>query len=509
MNKLLYPEVKNFLHNLKTILNSLNITDLNFLTESDEPTVTRLHQAVTKNDLQMVVLILEIAKKSNNDDKLKLLNAQDKNGNTAMHIVAKNNYVAIGKLLEKEGANLKIQNNNNEVVNGTELTNTDSTPNSGNTLIKSSSKDVNVTINMLPTSLSTNDLNFNVTKAMLSSPSTAKINNNITSIGSDAPPINIDARPENLNSNLNKALLSSTQSEYRQRLLGGSKNLNNITSEVSVENTNFRNSKLIENFNTEISIDNLKKNIKLTDVATDVSIDHSVSGGSSSGSSSVSSSVSSTTESPSGSSSGSSVNTSSSSDVESSSQSVGQRGGGKLSESSELSDTSAFVKSLLTQFNGMKGGARKSEKNSRVAITGMRRLPSLSDHMNMKSEDDDHNLSREQMKESSNIHDQVVKMFMDAGKSEEDARIIKMALYKYTKDHNQDLNNLDRAKQMLEYAADKKIVKGLDLEATRKVYDEIKKSRNMASSESSNKSSTESSNKSSSQSSVSDSSNSK
>jgi hypothetical protein len=93
----------------------------------------------------------------------------------------------------------------------------------------------------------------------------------------------------------------------------------------------------------------------------------------------------------------------------------------------------------------------------------------------------DFGLSREQMKESSNLHDEVVKMFIDSGKTEEEARIMKMALYKYTKDKNPELNNLDRAKKMREYANDSKIVKGLDLTATRKIYEDVKKSKSMMS----------------------------
>jgi hypothetical protein len=151
------------------------------------------------------------------------------------------------------------------------------------------------------------------------------------------------------------------------------------------------------------------------------------------------------------------------------------------SEQSGLSNTSAFVKTLLTQFNSMKGGSKSSR--------GERKLPSLSDYAITESSSElyggkEFGLSREQMKESSNIHDQVVQIFIDSGKSEEDARIMKMALYKYTKDHNPDLNNLDRAKKMKEYAEDKSVIKKLDLESSRKIYEENKKAKSQMSSES-------------------------
>jgi hypothetical protein len=89
------------------------------------------------------------------------------------------------------------------------------------------------------------------------------------------------------------------------------------------------------------------------------------------------------------------------------------------------------------------------------------------------------------MKESSNIHDEVVKKFMDDGKSEEEARIMKMALYKYTKEKHPDLNNLDRAKKMKEYSDESSILKKLDLDNVRKIYADVKKAKSMAS-ESSN-----------------------
>ncbi|NBW57939.1 hypothetical protein EBR43_09220, partial [bacterium] len=99
----------------------------------------------------------------------------------------------------------------------------------------------------------------------------------------------------------------------------------------------------------------------------------------------------------------------------------------------------------------MKGGSRNR---------GERQLPSLSDYeLSEIYGGRDFGLSREQMKESSLLHDQVVKIFMDEGDSEEDARVKKMALYKYTKDKHPELNNLDRAKKMKEYAEDSGILK--------------------------------------------------
>ena len=144
--------------------------------------------------------------------------------------------------------------------------------------------------------------------------------------------------------------------------------------------------------------------------------------------------------------------------------------GGANSEKSTMSNTSSFVKSLLTQFNSMKGGGSRS--------SGQRRLPSLNDYdYNEMYGGRDFSLSREQMKESSTLHDEVVKIFMDNGKSEEEARIMKMALYKYTKDKHPELNNLDRAKKMREYADESSIINKLDLDTSRKIFEEVSKSK--------------------------------
>jgi len=63
--------------------------------------------------------------------------------------------------------------------------------------------------------------------------------------------------------------------------------------------------------------------------------------------------------------------------------------------------------------------------------------------------------------ESSEIHDQVIQKLKDLTGNEEDARAIKAGLYNLVKEQNPTLGNLDRAKKMLEYMNDKKIMKEL------------------------------------------------
>jgi len=435
MNNIPFQKVKNFLEVLNNEPTSFKVLNLNFLNKKDSQGNTILHNAVINKDLSLTTDIVNL-KKLIDDTKLfgGFLNTQNNEGNTSLHLAAKAcqdnkncaTSEAIAKLLHVSGSDPNIRNKGGFIVSS-----------------------------------------------------------------SESPP---------------------SASEYRDRLFsmfGGQQSpTNSINSGSSVKKSN------LDNITTEVSVDNFKApkvdnfKRKLMDYASEVSIDNgnksvtessssSLSGGSSSLSSSVSSSVSdssSLTESQSGGSSSSgalssSGGLSSSSDTnltESSSisysgsssisdnQKGGQRGGSKLTESSELSDTSTFVKSLLTQFNSMKGGSRN--------VRGSRILPSLSDYeLSEMYGGRDFGLSREQMKESSNIHDEVVKMFMDNGKTEEEARIMKMALYKYTKDKNPELNNLDRAKKMKEYAHDSKIIKSLDLTTTRKIYEDVKKSKSMMS----------------------------
>lgn len=428
MQTLSNEKVKNFLEVLNNEPSSFKVLNLNFLNKKDSQGNTILHNAVTKKDLSLTTDIVNL-KKLVNDTKLfgGFLNTQNNEGNTALHLAAKscednNNCAtseAIAKLLHGSGSDPNIRNKGGFVVSSSE-----------------------------------------------SPPSASEYRDRLFSMygGQDTP------------SNTTKR-----------------SNLENITTEVSVDNLK---PLKVENLKrnlmdipSEISIDNKYKSTtgdsssisELSSSATESSITSSVS---QSGGSSESSSLSESsplTDSQSGGSSISSdtnlISTNESSSMTysgSSSISSGQKGGAKLTESSELSDTSTFVKSLLSQFNSMKGGSKN--------IRGSRVLPSLSDYeLSEMYGGRDFGLSREQMKESSNLHDEVVKMFIDSGKTEEEARIMKMALYKYTKDKNPELNNLDRAKKMREYANDSKIVKSLDLTATRKIYEDVKKSKSMMS----------------------------
>lgn len=447
-------KVKDFLAMLENILPDVNIVKLDFLNLVDNKGNTILHNAALKKDLHIIQSIFKIIKKVDKLVRSNFIDAQNSNKSTAFHLAVEscqNNPEgssdfavcdAIAKLFDAEGANKNIKNKGGYVI--------ESSPQPS---IKES-----------------------------------EYKNNIISLygGSISSSSKYSSSP---NPNLIK------------------NNLENITTDVSIDHAwEKKNDKhKLANIATEVSVDNMvkpKKFTSLDNITSEVSIDNvsdSYSGSSSSGSSggsSESSSISESSESSKKSGGSSSITASSitassitaSSNTDSSSMSAssstefkgGFTGGAQEvnSEQSGLSDTSAFVKTLLTQFNSMKGGSKSSR--------GERKLPSLSDYEASEMYGGrDLGLSREQMKESSNIHDNVVQMFVDSGKTEEEARIMKMALYKYTKDKHPELNNLDRARKMQEFAADSSLLKKLDLDSTRKIYDEVKKSKSAMTTETS------------------------
>jgi len=412
-------KVKDFLELLEKFMNEINLVN----NKNNDNTL--LHAAVLKKDLKTVTIILDIINKMNNETKSKYINAQNKRGDTALHIAANlcqktsidsdenKKCEAMAKLLDSNGADKSLANHGGEIVGVSDI-DVNSSP-----LSEYKSKILNIAGGLL--------------------------------------------KMENNNSYLSRLVGSNS----------GQLNMNNMTTEVSIDNLQ-TSKKLLQNMNN---------------MATEVSVDQSAG--------SSSSSVSTFTEN----SNSSSSKNSNSSSTNSSESGYKQSGGGGGGGNNMLSDTSTFVKTLLNQFNSKNkmSGGNMIGGGGNNKITGFRNLPSLSDYALTDSASElyggkEFGLSREQMKESSNIHDQVVQIFIDSGKSEEEARIMKMALYKYTKDHHPDLNNLDRARQMKEYSENKSIIKKLDLDSSRKIYEENKKAKSQMSSESkmsSDKSTTE------------------
>jgi hypothetical protein len=128
-------------------------------------------------------------------------------------------------------------------------------------------------------------------------------------------------------------------------------------------------------------------------------------------------------------------------------------------EESLVADSSIVLKFVGDDTPNMNGGRRKRSKGSKK---------------NRKSK-----RSASRSNESSDIHDQVIASLKELTGNEEDARAIKAGLYGMVKKENPELNNLDRAKKMLEYMKDKSIMKNLmdNIDDYKKIIAEARKMR--------------------------------
>jgi hypothetical protein len=427
-------EVKIFFKIFDNISKHLKLDNYDFLVLTDNNGNTLLHNLVLNYDYATIHSLLNSIKDLDQKSKSKILDAQNNKGNTPLHLAAElssttskdsdNQKLAntIASLLDTHGSKKNIANKGGHTVS-----------------LEDKSVEQAPILTKLFGGLS-RALELMTTEVSIDKKS-PKVNNysNLSNFSSD---VSID---NNLQTN----------------------NFMNLPTEVSVEKNLY-----LDNDKSGGSENSISDNFEATGGSSEETksggssdeVKSKVSKGSRSFASVVSSQMSSETKS-------------------SSSNSVNMRGGA-ASEGSMASNTSSFVKSLLTQFNSMKGG-NMSGGGGRTM--GQRRLPSLIDYDYNENEmygGRDFGLSREQMKESSLLHDQVVKIFIDEGDSEEEARVKKMALYKYTKDMHPELNNLDRARKMRDYANDKSILKNLDLESSKKIYSEVKsKQKNTESTE--------------------------
>jgi hypothetical protein len=109
-------------------------------------------------------------------------------------------------------------------------------------------------------------------------------------------------------------------------------------------------------------------------------------------------------------------------------------------------DTSTIEINLVDINNNQLGGARKQKKQKRSTS-------SESSTMSKRS--------RDSPKESSTIHENIVKKFVELGYPDDDAKAMKAGLYSLVKEKHSELSNLEKAKKMLEYLEDKTIINTL------------------------------------------------
>jgi hypothetical protein len=171
---------------------------------------TLLHVAVSNKDILTVTLILDILNYFDSNTKSKFINAQNKNGDTALHIAANlcQNTInhtdanktceAIAKLLDANGASKNIANHGGEIIGVSDIESVNSSP-----LSEYKSKILNMAGGFLNLSLNS----------------------------------------------------STSDNKWKSKNLYNQ--LNNVSSDVSLENKNPKRS--LENMYTEVSVDNKPK----------------------------------------------------------------------------------------------------------------------------------------------------------------------------------------------------------------------------------------------------------
>jgi hypothetical protein len=130
---------------------------------------------------------------------------------------------------------------------------------------------------------------------------------------------------------------------------------------------------------------------------------------------------------------------------------------------------------LSTDFN-----FNKMQSGGNGVLYGTRQLY-LNDLSETQGGSDSKNGSHERSREgsrkpkpSSEIHQRVIKHIVEQGYSEEDARVIKSALYHLVKKKYPNLSNMERAKKLAEEAMDKDKIKKMDLKEARAALEKRK-----------------------------------
>jgi hypothetical protein len=114
---ILYKNNKNI---FDQILNS-NLVNPKALVEQNEKGQTVLHHLILNKDNKCAENVLNFVKNNlSNSEKQKFIDTQDENGNTAFHLATQGKNFEIATLLDIYGANKKIPNNNNEVIETTD-----------------------------------------------------------------------------------------------------------------------------------------------------------------------------------------------------------------------------------------------------------------------------------------------------------------------------------------------------------------------------------------------------
>jgi hypothetical protein len=148
---------------------------------------------------------------------------------------------------------------------------------------------------------------------------------------------------------------------------------------------------------------------------------------------------------------------------------ISNKAGGAVSHNSDAYDP-ASLDEISSEFNIITGGAAKINGGGK-SISGTRTL--YFEDMITSDSSMYHEGGSSKQKESTKIHDEVIRMIQDLGYSEDDARVLKAACYRLVKDKYPELNNLERAKKMLDYCKSD-VLANIPLDETREA---IRKNR--------------------------------
>ena len=484
---LLYNKNKN---NFEDMLKN-NLVNPKILMEQNNLGETVLHHLIKSNDNKCVENVLNFVKNNlSRTEKQKFIDTQDENGNTAFHLATQKRAFDIATLLDIYGANKKIPNNNNEIIDvDTEFTDSSDQINCGdrqkiNKLVHNIIKP-NKNYNNFSEELNSVQQN---NKKMLSEkeeewPKTLDEVNETDNKNNTDNSLSIELENLILSENSNKKTKTKKENNLTESpkstelpesfddiiLTDSSKSKSDSNKKKNFINNFFDNffgskqkggnasDKYTSDFNSSSTM-NLNENMSEFETSTSEFlkyIDNKINqqGGRRNKASSKSKgktksksrNIKSLSSSKSSKSSVSSFSSKSSDLSSLGSLSSYSSDLSSLGSNSSVSDLDMISLSSFGFSNLKGGGKRKKTKKSKYSI------------------------SREFSK-SDEIHKEVIKMIQDLGYSEQEARIIKAGLYTYTKDKHPELTNYERAVKMKSYATQQHIA-NLDINAIKQAIE--------------------------------------
>lgn len=502
---LLYNKNKN---NFEDMLKN-NLVNPKILMEQNNLGETVLHHLIKSNDNKCVENVLNFVKDNlSRTEKQKFIDTQDENGNTAFHLATQKRAFEIATLLDIYGANKKIPNNNNEIIDvDTDFTDSSDQINCGD----------KQKINKLVHNIIKPNKNYNNFSEELNL--VQQNNKKMLSEKEEDWPKTLDEVNEtdnNTNNSLSIELENLILSENRNKK---SKRENNLTESFddiilsksdksksdSNKKKNIINSFFDNFFNTSgKQTGGQKSESPLSDASSTINLNENMSEFETStseflkyidnkinqqgGRRSKASSNILKGKSKSKSKSRNIESLSSSFSSSSSRQSDDNRSSSKSSVSSFSSDLSSL--DSVSSFNSKSSDLSSLGSNSSLSDLDMISLSSFNflqtrqksnleggakkkqtkkTKKTKRSKGSKYSVSREFSK-ADEIHKEVIKMIQDLGYSEQEAKIIKAGLYTYTKEKHPELTNYERSVKMRAYTTQQHIA-NLDINAIKQAIE--------------------------------------